>query len=1566
MAASAKSRAMKYLECIDDSDNKTTRTPLRPTSKFNSSSNESPKFISSKGCDLELLSKEMNIVTPSPSKTALLRSKFESPSVTVSSFKSPLNKSSAESSRVGSPVRRHATTDEGDVTHSSKRNNGVTPISLGKLSDLAPETKSWKINSSPSKNASRDSAGYEYLCRIEETRIWLEAVLKEPVHQGAAELISYIRNGIYLAKLANAILPTRKRVFTNDSKLQFRHTENINRFFHLLEYLDVPDLFRFELTDLYDAKNVPKVWFCLRAISYMLHKLDSKFPKIINLMGSLDFSPDDVRSANRALVGTGLPNFASADETSDESSYMNSITSPTKPEQKAHASAVAQELKQKSATDAFPKEKVQIIENKDNPFIESRLTDEQARYRPDYFQEQDLQHIDVEGNYSFVDGIVKIQTLARGANFRYRMFVDRIMLRSYSEDIEKLITIIRGNQLRMKTIHKHRDELLTHGREILLLQSIAKAKVVRKNVMDLNHALEDFQFQRIVRGAMQRNFIQDLKLKLLQNEELIIRLQSYSKMKTIFSKSSVLISHRDSIESIILSFQSAARRRLYENQTCRQSIANSSNNRALTALQSVIRAHKVRLTLSLINRELQLESLSVKEFQGIVRGGIARTKLCNNFLLILFGEDASLTELCAKIKGVMVRREIEIKKRVLMKLEETSIVPLQSLFRGVLGRFEYEIKLDDAYNDIENIIVLQGLIRGATIRKNILGMNEYYEYNVDKVIKAQAFIRSKYTRKAYKALMSQKDVPLAVIRTFAYLLTDNDLDFQEEIDLVELKNMIIEKSTCNAEIEQQIENLDVKLGLLDKNKITIEDFVEHKNKIKSKTPEAVNVKNLDTLSRSSRKRIELYQSMFYFLQTKPIYLVRLYRAQARKQIESRSSDDLKSCIILLFPIKNSSIGHHSREEFFFIKFVFCLMQDDIQYNCKNISDLTKTQKCFWTEFILNFNNHTYQRLHLKSIFGKLVTKVIENDNIDFESDPSEIYNMLIKKEIKVKGFSERENDVSPQVAIKDPEVSSRFVDNLMGLREHVTDLLNLLDANIDRIPIHIRLTCNNAYMLSKIHFPGKSDSQHLAVAGVIFIKHYIASILHYPENYGYMIKDPINASLYSFRARNNLKYLSRVLLQVFSMKQFNDSFLKPLNEFVQSSIDTTRKIIQRIIDVKSLELEYGINEFDDIVKHERPQLNMKVSDMICLEKIVTRNADIVAPDFDDQLYTLLTSLNDDINSANDLMTLSELGYITLNLNPTTKEDSLADSKVISLMTQAKRSILYIIRVQEGQTLLELLVSGISEVHEKKFKDLVSNEKKESEKSKAFEKRNPYYKTSLGDLTTTSYRDLKKMCLEILLKLEAKDKLTRNNSFQDILNHIATDIKTKDAKRIGRKQQLAFARDTVNKISDKQRFLERQLNDYNEHIKSVVTELQLRPKEKKFFNIIPVFSKQYFYQRELKKSNRLPKFGAYKYSAKKLRDQNVLLDFGGLLHHAYSSSSKLDFVFSCHKVGIFTIEVVNGSVTVPGASNIISLDDLLNYQYEDQKELEMFDKMVTFDTHNLSGLIFKNFYDIKRD
>lgn len=1555
--------ASKYLEALENTS--PTRLPLQPILKSNilvkNNKNDSP--------DLDDLARQMNIEVLA-SNMSHLRSRFDSPSATVSAFKV-------------SPTKNNSTY--------------LSPTKLSTLeSPLKPFTPSSKEasyrNSSPKGSPVNGGGGYEYLCRIQAIKEWLQVILDEQIPQSPVELISHVRNGTYLAKLANVILPTKKSVYINDSKLEFRHTENINRFFQLLDFLDVPDLFRFELTDLYEAKDVPKVWYCLHAISHRISQLNPAFPQMGNLVGEIEFSDADIKTATRSLTNGHLPNFSSADSGQPGSpprSYGAKTTmlhsySPEKPAPQPQNYSRDENPFRETKASTTPSSNFELgsVRKPDLLPSNSPVPVSPLKYRSrDNSIEYGLHHVphsslssvqlDKENKYyspeleNNVLNIIMLQALSKGSLFRYHMFVDKIMLKSYDTELTELFSAIRGNLLRKRTVHRHRDELLLYSKSIEKLQCLARGRIsrtYRNYSFDEKEIQSVSNFQNLLRGYRVRDSFQKIKKTLAENESKILIIQSRFRSKDTYSKISTVASNREVIEPKILALQSIIRKNLYRKHTNNNIVSRLLEADGLTHLQAIIRGGQARNKVRYYLKGINMLRLIVRDLQSIGRGGILRTRLCNNVLITLMGEDAKIDELFAKVRGNKIRKAVGYKKAVLDYVSNAEIVPIQSIFRGILYRFNREEDMERIYENVDQIVSLQSKIRANAIKSQIQEMNDHYQKNMDLLIKAQSILKSKYTRNAYRALINMKNPPLSVVRKFAHLLSDSGSDYQEEEELNNLKDKIFEKSKRNEELELQIENLDIKLGLLDKNKITIEDFMKNSNKFKTYRPIASKTfgsQGMNKLSNSAKKRIELYLSMLYFLQTKSSYWIRFYDNRALKG-KDNFTDDLKEIISLIYPLQYGSINTPSRVEYFFLKFVCSLMEVDIKH-ANNVADITKLKYAFWVDFLLSFNSHSYQRMHLKSLIGNVVAAVIDDDELSFESDPSKIYALLREREVRAYGKTDMPEALSAQEAIRDSRVSDTFVKNLMALRDSVTDLVEILRASVPKLPLHIRLLAKKAYQVSQLHFPDQGDRHHLAVAGAVFVKHYIGAIFYSPENFGLSIKSMFGSRVESI-APENLKYLNRALLQVFSMRPFNDNFMKPLNDYVTSSIENTRAIIREIIDVKDLETEYEMNEYDDIVSHEKPQLTMKVADMISIEKLIRPNIDMIAPSSDDQLRSVVDKLSQLADKADDYVGLTEVGNLTLNLSPVTKEETVADSKAKTLFSQAKRCLLYIIRVEEGDDLLELFIHGIKPIHETIFKEIIASESDHKLTSRA----NPYRSSYLGDVQNMSYVELKMLALKVIILLERIGQVSRKDSFQELLNQIVVDIKTKDTQRTNRIEQTNIAKQTVHKLEEKERFLKRQLNDYNKHIDDVLSQLQLKPKEKKIFNIIPVFSKQYFYHRQLKKSNRLPKFGSYKYTAKKLLDQDIIENLSGDLQQKFATSSKLHFMFSCHKQSTFVIEAADGLATIPGACATISLDQVLDHQYEKKKDWEMFNGMVTFDTENLATLIFRKFYDIKKD
>ena len=283
--------------------------------------------------------------------------------------------------------------------------------------------------------------------------------------------------------------------------------------------------------------------------------------------------------------------------------------------------------------------------------------------------------------------------------------------------------------------------------------------------------------------------------------------------------------------------------------------------------------------------------------------------------------------------------------------------------------------------------------------------------------------------------------------------------------------------------------------------------------------------------------------------------------------------------------------------------------------------------------------------------------------------------------------------------------------------------------------------------------------------------------------------------------------------------------------------------------------------------------------------------------------------------------------------------------------ETKRCILYIIRVQSGANLMEIMVKPITPEDDARWHDLIRDEL-----SIGSRKRGAYSEANtLIDIASMNYSELKRTALENILHLEQASRLTRHNHYQDLLNAIAVDIRTKHRRRIQRTRELEGVRLTLARLTDQAVYLDQQLKTYNDYIEQAMVTLQNKKGKKRF--LMP-FTKQWDHERELQRSGRVPKFGSYKYSAQDLANRGVLVDWKGYNERQWA---QLDITLSSNEVGVFSIEGSNGSIAMPGASAQVPLDDLLQAQYNGMQFLEFFGGALKVNVNLFLHLIMRKFY-----
>lgn len=1152
--------------------------------------------------------------------------------------------------------------------------------------------------------------------------------------------------------------------------------------------------------------------------------------------------------------------------------------------------------------------------------------------------------------------IITLQSLYRGESLRRNISLLKLELRNHVPSIILLQSQIRGLLSRSSTATRF-YEFQDSSEWVLIFQSIIRGYLVRKSFVHLRTKVDNLiplsiDLQALARGFLLRKKVERTKLDLIRFRTETLAVQSFSRgtlIRNAFNKQAADLSQTIDalvdLQSIVRG--SNSRREIYKAFDFLDASLNS-----IVELQSIIRAKEIQNAYNELVGELkETESVSVA-IQSLVRGNNVREDLYAK-QFILLSQEPAIVNLQSIIRGDFVRDDFS---QFLNQLDQSTheIVALQSVFRGVMVRFNYDLIMEEFEDAMDSILLLQAHIRGYKIRKDHNARMEYFRQNMDKVIKIQSFVRAKKQGDAYKSLTSSANPPLSTVKNFVHLLNDSDLDFEQEVQLEQSKKQVKDEITHNQQLEQFITQLDVKIALLLKNKITIDEVIRHRNKGAMSVSNSGDLFDLKALNKVSRKRLELYQGFFYLLQTQPIYFARLFKQLREAMVTEKEIKDIEGMIKIIF-----SSAKMPREEFFYLRLVSQSINEEIS-NCDNVKAVLRGNFIWW-KLLAALNRTPKERKILKSMLYPAVHMVSSKSKLDLESDPLAIYRKsIMDEELRTAQKSSRNPHIPVNEAIKLPDVRATYISNMQHLRELTTEFLTVLSDNVDKLPYHIRFAARDIYNICKSKFPEENEDRLLSVIGHVVFNHYLNPAIISADNYGI-----VETALGPAQTRN-LTEITKVLSQISMLKLFSreDVYLRSLNEDLKVAIKQAKDIFRQVIDVPDLGQQYNTSAYDDLTSHERPLLYIKTADIFAIHSLVAHEIDVMAPDPEDSLRVVITDLGPLPNDASEILNIAKFTEIKLELNPSFCKIEDPEAEINSLLVSAKRCLIYVLRVQSGPNLLDVLVSPVEEYHEQKYREILAEEAASREKKRQTQSEAAAQIAAatqgLGDLESLTYRELKLLALEKILELESYGKISRDDNYQALLNSIAQDIKTKRNRRLTRKKEIEEVQRALTDLNKTEKYLQNKLQTYNNYIEQAMATLQTKKggSRKGLKSLLFPFSKQYFHHRDLQKTGKVPKFGSYKYTANDMFDKGVLVELNGYTENQYNNVS---FTFSSDEVGVFKIEAAYGSVALPGATTEMTLDELLNQQYNNQQYINLFDNMVKLNTNLMLHFIFKKFY-----
>lgn len=1308
---------------------------------------------------------------------------------------------------------------------------------------------------------------YEYLCHCGEAKEWMEHHVGEDLG-AVVDMENGMRDGVFLAKLARSFEPECvPRIFVHP-KLQYRHTDNTNYFFRFVKKVGLPDSFQFELTDLYEKKNFPKVVYCIHALSHVLAR-QGRALKVGNLVGKLEFSDDQLQKTQRGLdaAGVAMPSFG----------------------------AVGKNLAKEMNVEPEPEPETED-ERKFPPAEKGELLTPLAGI------EREL--------HENIRGVVALQSICRGF-------------------------LARKHYHRLHALEQARKREAEEARQAMLAEQArrqAEEAAQKKRDDDALVARVMPAFQAHLRGALLR--------------------------KAFYNDISALDRHEAGICGIQAHVRGVLARKRYHDQ--RSTLHRATSN--VVSIQSACRSVLARRALLTRIRSMRQSTDNIVMVQAQVRGILARQQHINLRRALQHSQvHKSVGTLQSFARAALVRkRHVEQQKK--LSFVEPDVIGFQALARGVIARRDFEWWRQHLLNSEPVAIHLQSLLRGVLARRNFTAKMRHYNEHLDKVVKIQSLFRGKQQGEQYRSLTVGKNVPVATIKNFGHLLNDSDHDFEDEIEVERLRKLVVKSIRENQTLDNDVAELDTKIALLVKNKIGIEDLVKAKHErglLRHGDPTAQLQRRNSLLSaagdpfadqaldRPARRKLELYQELFYSLQTRPEYLARLFARVGKVDMADRQRKHMEKIVLTLF-----GYAQNAREEYLLLKlFQRCIVEELALV--QNVQEFVRGNAQF-IKLVLQYNRGAKERQYLRDLLGPLVRGIMDDDGLDLETDPCAIYRATINQEEMETGQpSRRPMEVNFHEALADPIARTIFIRHLQALRATTELFLSTILASASKMPYGIRYIARELYNSLQEKFPQESQTSLLKVVGNLVYYRYLNPAIVAPEGFDVIEKlvGPVQ--------RKNLAEVSKMLTQIAAGKLFSEDnpYLQPLNEYVQQASERFNHWLLSVVEIQDAEVQFAADEFLDHTVQHRPVIYISPNEIYSMHWLVSQQLEHMAPMQEDPLRVVLAELGAPPVSATQELNSARDSEITFELvsRRTSLKDPEAETK--ALFVETKRLVLCLLKVQSGKTLVDVFVAPVSDQDELNWEEIVSLEVAADRQRQrgqrppmppdmALQARSP----RLEDVRRMSFGELKARTLENMLQLEALGKVSRENKYQDMLNAIAIDIRNKHRKRIQRHNEKVAMHTTLVNLKEKKGYLEEQINSYHSYIDASMATMQKKGR-KKF--VLP-FTQQYFHLRNLKASGKVPKFGSYKYTAQRLFEKGVLLSLDELSERQYD---QIYFTISSDEPGLFTIDAsVYG---VSGGSVDLRIEDLLEAQFSGQSSMSLMDRACTVNLNLLIHLINKS-------
>uniref|UniRef100_A0A8C7UUS8 IQ motif containing GTPase activating protein 2 n=1 Tax=Oncorhynchus mykiss TaxID=8022 RepID=A0A8C7UUS8_ONCMY len=888
-----------------------------------------------------------------------------------------------------------------------------------------------------------------------------------------------------------------------------------------------------------------------------------------------------------------------------------------------------------------------------------------------------------------------------------------------------------------------------------------------------------------------------------------------------------------------------------------------------------------------------------EEIQSVVGGVTAEY----NREQLWLANETLVTQLQARIRGYLVRRAHAQRLDYLLQQQP------HASWKGYKQRKVYKDRLNVLQSNVGTVVKIDSLLSCLYVQEK-------------EIVKIQAFLKANKARDDYRTLTGAQDPPLSVVRKFVHLLEQSSLDLLEEQEVTRLREEVVTKIRSNQQMEKDLNLMDIKIGLLVKNRITLQDVVSHSKKLKKKSKEelaAGDRQGIKGLSKGKRKKLEAYQHLFYLLQTNPSYLAKLIFQMP----QNKSTKFMDTVIFTLY-----NYASNQREEYLLLKLFKTALEEEIKSKVDQIQDIV-TGNPTVIKMVVSFNRGARGHNTLRQLLAPVVKEIIEDKGLGINTNPVDVYKAWVNQlETNTGEASKLPYEVTPDQAMSHKEVRAKLESSSQALRTATDKVLNSIVSSLDNIPYGMRYIAKVLKHSLHEKFPDATEDELLKIVGNLLYYRYMNPAIVAPDGFD-IIDMSAGGQLHSDQ-RRNLGSVAKMLQHAAANKLFeaDNAHMISMNNYISQTYQKFRVFFQAACDVPEPEEKFNVDEYSDMVTLSKPVIYISIDEIINTHSLVLEHLEAISPDHNDLLHELLEDLGD----APDVEALLGTTHTTIPLTRHTSSQTLEDPFTGQNPNLTKKLIVDVIRIQPGDTLPETLETPASALQECEHSKVVALRAVQDAQTPEG------LKSSQAVLEDRQLplEQKKRKILRNLRTLEQAGLVTASNKYQDLINDIAKDIRYQRRYRQRRRAELVKLQQALSALNSKTAFYQDQTNYYDTYIKTCLDNLNRKKVEEKG-------SKKWKHQ-------------SLKYTAARLHEKGVILEIEGLQTNQFKNV--MFDISPSEEVGDFEVKAKFMGVEMEKVQ--LHFQDLLQLQYEGVAVMKMFDKAKV----NVNLLIFllnKKFY-----